>query len=161
MSSLRKRLVIIHRRTELNELLDRHVTRGQVEFFLKSRGRSLDLVQYFHDLDEELRHRLKSSLPPEWVIAEVERNDLSRFLFADDDAIAVVGQDGLVANVAKYLNGQLVVGIDPVPRRHLGVLVRHGLRTGLNLILDPSQATVAELTTVVAQADTGPLGPVN
>ena len=25
----------------------------------------------------------------------------------------VVGQDGLVANAAKYLTGQLVVGVDP------------------------------------------------
>lgn len=34
------RIVIVHRRTELQELLDRHSTRGQAEFFLRTRGRS-------------------------------------------------------------------------------------------------------------------------
>ena len=32
------RLVIVHRRTELQELLDRHATRGQAEFFLRTRA---------------------------------------------------------------------------------------------------------------------------
>ena len=35
------------------------------------------------------------------------------------------GQDGLVANVAKYLDGQPVIGVDPEPGRNAGVLVRH------------------------------------
>ena len=34
-------------------------------------------------------------------------------------------QDGLVANVAKYLNGQPVVGINPETKRNPGVLVPH------------------------------------
>ncbi len=34
-----------------------------------------------------------------------------------------VGQDGLVANVAKYLDGQPVIGINPEPARNPGVLV--------------------------------------
>jgi hypothetical protein len=37
----------------------------------------------------------------------------------------VVGQDGLVANVAKYLDGQPVIGINPDPERNPGVLVPH------------------------------------
>ena len=35
------RLVIVHRRTELAQLLDRHATLGQAEFFLRSRGRTI------------------------------------------------------------------------------------------------------------------------
>ena len=54
----------------------------------------------------------------------MERADVSRFLFAPDDVVLVVGQDGLVANVAKYLDGQPVVGVDPEPGRNAGVLVR-------------------------------------
>ena len=36
----------------------------------------------------------------------------------------VLGQDGLVANVAKYLDGQPVIGLNPEPDRFPGVLVR-------------------------------------
>ena len=46
---LRRRAVVVHRRTELDDLLDRHGTRGQAEFFLRSRGRSLAEVQARHD----------------------------------------------------------------------------------------------------------------
>ena len=37
---------------------------------------------------------------------------LARFLFEPGDVVIVVGQDGLVANVAKYLDGQPVIGIN-------------------------------------------------
>src|SRR5262249_55935491 len=39
--------------------------------------------------------------------------------------VIAVGQDGLVANVAKYLHGQPVIGVNPSPRHYEGVLVRH------------------------------------
>ncbi len=36
-----------------------------------------------------------------------------------------VGQDGLVANVAKYLTGQPVIGVNADPARNPGILVPH------------------------------------
>lgn len=41
------------------------------------------------------------------------RGDLDRFLFEPDDIVLALGQDGLVANVAKYLDGQPVIGSNP------------------------------------------------
>ncbi|RVC45649.1 hypothetical protein EN779_32530, partial [Mesorhizobium sp. M4B.F.Ca.ET.088.02.2.1] len=41
--------------------------------------------------------------------------------------VVPVGQDGLVANVAKYLDGQPVVGVNPAPDLYDGVLVRIGV----------------------------------
>lgn len=119
------RVVLVHRRTELDELLARHGTRGQAAFFLASRGRSLDEVE---ERDRALRSALatvSATIPIDRRRAEVERSDLDRFLFAPDDVVAVVGQDGLVANVAKYLDGQPVIGVDPEPARNPGVLVPH------------------------------------
>src|SRR5439155_4861124 len=66
-----------------------------------------------------------AAIPIDLRRGEVERADLDRFLFAPDDVVVVVGQDGLVANVAKYLDGQPVIGIDPEPGRNPGVLVPH------------------------------------
>ena len=122
---LAPRAVIVHRVSELEELVDRHGTRGQVEFFLRSRGRTLADVQRRHDALAETLQVTSSAIPEDWRRGQVERVDLHRFAFAPEDVVLVVGPDGLVANTAKYLEGQPVVGVDPEPGRNPGVLVRH------------------------------------
>lgn len=155
------RLVIVRRRTELQELLDRHATRGQAEFFLRTRGRTIAEVQERHDRLEAALATVRASVPSEWRRAEVERADLSRFLLTPDDVIAVVGQDGLVANMAKYLNGQPVIGIDPEPGMNPGVLVRHSPEAGAALVQRlgvaglQEQPSCLELATVTARLDDG------
>ena len=119
------RVVVVHRRTELTELLDRHGTRGQAEFFLRSRGRSLADVQDRHDAQDVALHQVRAGIPGDWRRGDAERADLHRFGFEPDDVCVVVGQDGLVANTAKYLDGQPLIGIDPEPGRNAGVLVTH------------------------------------
>ena len=123
--SLAPRLVVVHRRTELDELVTRHGTRGQAGFFLASRGRSLDEVEERHAGTRDALATVTAAIPIDWRRADVERADLDRFLFTSGDIVAVVGQDGLVANVAKYLDGQPVIGVDPDPGRNAGVLVPH------------------------------------
>ncbi|MGF0114985.1 hypothetical protein ACQFYA_01495 [Promicromonospora sp. Marseille-Q5078] len=166
---LRRRAVVVHRRTELDELLDRHGTRGQAEFFLRTRGRTLAEVQERHDTLAAARDAVVAALPAGWARADVERADLSRFLVAPEDVVVVVGQDGLVANVAKYLHGQPVLGVDPEPGTNPGVLVRHPVAAAARLLagLDgpvprgaaaPDRAAllpVDALTTVRADLDDG------
>jgi len=117
--------VLVHRRTELQELLERHGTRGQAAFFLETRGRQIDDVTARHQAVEAATAAAASAVPAAWRRGLVERADLPRFLFAPDDIIVAVGQDGLVANIAKYLGGQIVIGINPEPARNPGVLVPH------------------------------------
>jgi hypothetical protein len=45
------------------------------------------------------------------------------FLFASRDLVVAVGQDGLVANVAKYVGEQPIVPVNPDPERFDGVLL--------------------------------------
>ncbi|CAN5371349.1 NAD(+)/NADH kinase [soil metagenome] len=123
--ALAARVVIVHRRSEYSELLDRHATYGQAEFFLRSRGRDITDVIARHEAIEAAMQLVSTSLPDDVRQARVERSDLDRYLFAPEDIIVAVGQDGLVANVAKYLSGQPVVGVDPEPGRNAGVLVPH------------------------------------
>ncbi|WP_284753206.1 hypothetical protein [Arthrobacter sp. efr-133-R2A-120] len=155
------RLVIVHRRTELQDLLDRHATRGQAEFFLRTRGRTIQDVQYHHDRTSAALTTIRAAVPADWRHADVERADLSRFLFTAEDVIAVVGQDGLVANTAKYLNGQPVIGINPEPGINPGVLVRHTPDAATKLLRDAAPAGPAErlscqeLSTVTARLDDG------
>lgn len=123
--SLAPRAVLVHRRTEYQELISRHGTEGQAAFFLRTRGLDIQELRRRHQLTGTVLAQVAGAIPPDWRRARVERGDLARFLFAPDDVVVVVGQDGLVANTAKYLDGQPVLGIDPEPGRNPGVLVRH------------------------------------
>nr|WSW65187.1 hypothetical protein OG461_02705 [Streptomyces sp. NBC_00995] len=153
--SLAPRAVLVHRTTEYEELLARHGTHGQAAFFLSSRGRSLDEVARRHQRTQQALADVAAAVPLQWRHSRVERADLDRFLFAPEDVVVVVGQDGLVANAAKYLSGQPVVGIDTDPGRNPGVLVRHRPADAAALL----RAAVApggradELTMVEAVAD--------
>lgn len=164
--SLRTRAVLVHRRTELDELLDRHATRGQAEFFLRTRGRTLADVEARHEAAASARRAVAASVPSDWALAEVERADLDRFLFAPEDVVLVVGQDGLVANAAKYLDRQLVIGVNPEPEANLGVLVRHDADGVADIIAGladpqgragepPSLVRCDELTMARARLDDG------
>jgi NAD kinase len=123
--TLPPRAVLVHRRTELQELLQRHGTRGQAAFFLETRGRRIEDVEDRHHAVQAAITAATSAIPVDWYRGLVERDDLPRFLFAPGDIIVAVGQDGLVANIAKYLDGQVVIGINPEPGRNPGVLVPH------------------------------------
>lgn len=123
--NLQPRVVVVHRQTEYAELVARHGTRDQARFFLKQRGRDLAELEDRHHRYRTVLEQVGSGIPVEWRRGSVERADVGRFLFAPDDIIVVVGQDGLVANVAKYLQGQPVVGVDPEPGHNAGILVTH------------------------------------
>lgn len=123
-ATLTPRVVVVSRRSELDELLDQHGTRGAAGYFLRQRGHSLDAVQARHDALAAALTELSAAVPAEWRRGSVDRHDLPRFLFSPEDIVIAVGQDGLVANVAKYLTGQPVIGVNPEPERNAGVLVR-------------------------------------
>lgn len=148
--SLAPRAVVVHRTTELNGLLARHGTRGQAAFFLATRGRSIDDVEARDAATRQAITAVTAAIPIDWRRGKVERDDLSRFLFAPDDVIIVVGQDGLVANVAKYLDGQPVIGINTDPARNPGVLVTHrpaDTEELLHATADVEHRTMVEATT--------------
>lgn len=121
--TLAPRVVVVSRRTELDELLLRHGTRGAAEFFLRSRGRDLAAVDARHAAVKDALAAVAAQIPVDWRRGSVERDDLDRFVWERGDIVVVVGQDGLVANVAKYLDDQPVLGVNPEPDVNPGVLV--------------------------------------
>jgi len=123
--TLAPRAVLVHRRTELTDLLRRHGTRGQAAFFLRIRGRNIEDVAARHEAVQAAIAAVTSAIPADWRRGIIERADLPRFSFAPGDIVVAVGQDGLVANIAKYLDGQVVIGINPEPAINPGVLVPH------------------------------------
>jgi hypothetical protein len=154
MSTLAPRVVVVSRRSELDELLARHGTRPAAAYFLRQRGRDLGEVTARHAALEAALTEVGASVPADWRRGHVDRGDLPRFLFAPEDIVVAVGQDGLVANVAKYLDGQPVIGVNPEPARNPGVLVRHE-PAAVRSLLRAGGLPVVERTMVAARLDDG------
>jgi hypothetical protein len=156
--SLTPRAVVVYRPTELEELVGRHGTRGQAAFFLSTRGRQIEEVEERHERQAAAIRTVTAAIPLDWRRGSVMRSDLPRFLFDPENLVVAVGQDGLVANVAKYLQGQPVLGVNPDPARNPGVLVAHRPERGAAILgsgAEPSALPVEELTMVEAAVDDG------
>jgi NAD kinase len=156
--TLTPRAVIVHRRTEREQIVRERGTWGQAKF---QAGRApatvaaLASVSVRHDATEQALQTVSAAIPGGWRRGSVEREDLDRFLFEPEDLVIVVGQDGLVANVAKYLGGQPVIGIDPNPGSGMGVLTRHRAEDCARLLAAASQgkAQAQQRTMVEAVVD--------
>ncbi|HTS82416.1 MAG TPA: NAD+ kinase [Myxococcaceae bacterium] len=157
MTAAAPRVVVVTRASEYHALLARHGTEPQVRFFLEQRGQSLDVVHKRHERWMAALEAVSQAIPSGWRRARVNRSELSRFLFEPADLVVATGQDGLVANLAKYLHGQLVLGINPDAEQFDGVLVPHAPRRAKQLLaaMAAGRAEVEERTMVTARLDDG------
>ncbi|MEO9131630.1 MAG: hypothetical protein ABI240_10515 [Sphingomonas sp.] len=124
MPTITPRAVFVIRETDYELLIARHATRDQARFFLETRGQAMADVESRHQRFAETLRAARASVPADWRQTLVHRSDFDRFLFGPEDVVIAVGQDGLVANIAKYLDGQPVLGVNPAPDLYDGVLVR-------------------------------------
>jgi NAD kinase len=129
------RVVLVTRKTQLEVLRESRGTLDQVRFYLKSRGQREEEYEEAHERFHAGLAEVQRAIPPDWRRVRIDRDDLDRFLFAPEDVVVVVGQDGLVPNAAKYLSGQLAIGINPDPERYDGVLCQHPPRA-MGALLD-------------------------
>jgi hypothetical protein len=137
-------------------LLARHGTRGQAAFFLQTRGQRIELIEQQHEQLLAVRAVALAAIPAKWRRVELTRDELDRFLFEPDDIVVTIGQDGLVANVAKYLtDGQPVIGINPDPTVVEGALARHAVSATADLFADVAagRASFEARTMVEARLD--------
>lgn len=124
MDALNRRIVLITRKTRLEELVERFNTIEQARFYVEHLGAD------FADYEAEHRVYLEAVRVAETVLAHLgrvhrlDRGFLANYLFAPDALVVVLGQDGLVANTLKYLkDAQPVIGVNPDTTRWDGVLL--------------------------------------
>jgi NAD kinase len=117
------KIVLVTRPTRLAELVVRFNTVSQARFYIEHQGS--DFSDYLRE-DETYHGAL---IGTQVVLAQigrvqtVDRGFLPNFVFGPDDIVVTLGQDGLVANTLKYLDGQPVVGVNPDPERWDGRLL--------------------------------------
>src|SRR5688572_24729952 len=120
------KLVLVTRRTRLEELIDRFGTRGQARFYLEHSGGDFAALQAEDDTYRRALDRLQGDLAQLGAGLKLQRLDrslLPTYLFGPGDLVVAAGQDGLVANTAKYALGQPIVGVNPDPERIDGILL--------------------------------------
>lgn len=117
------KLVVITRQTRLQELVARWNTVAQARFYLERAGGNFaeyadEDAAYQRALDQVLR-----ALAIGLKLQRLDRALVPTYLFAPGDLIVTVGQDGLVANTARYAGAQPIVAINPDPARFDGILL--------------------------------------
>ena len=136
------KLIIVTRKTRLQELIERFNTHSQAKFYIEHAGGDFGDYEredeaYRRSLDI-LRKDLEFDIPQQLV----DRSLVPTFQFRTEDLVFTLGQDGLVANTAKYVGSQPIIAINPEPSRFDGVL----------LPFSPDQARVAGLKVMEATA---------
>jgi len=124
--------IIIKNKTRLESLIERFNTKAQAKFYIESSGGNFQeyvdehekFYQSFLEVQTKLSKIIKNKV--------IEREFAPSYIFSEKNVIVVVGQDGLVANVAKYSKHIPIVAINPDPERYDGVLLPFTIKNFLN-----------------------------
>ncbi|MCM1564670.1 MAG: sugar kinase [Dehalobacter sp.] len=117
------KIILVKRKSRLEELIARYNTMEQARFYIEHMG--ADFSDYVLE-DETYKQAILqacSTLGSLGRVQMLDREYVPNFIFGQEDIVVVVGQDGLVANTLKYLTVQLLIGVNPDPARWDGVLL--------------------------------------
>jgi NAD kinase len=117
------KIILIIRRTRLDDLIARFNTLEQAKFYVEHLGADFSDYQREHATYKQAVAQAQSLLGQLGRLHVLERQFLPNFVFGERDTVVVLGQDGLLVNAAKYLNRQQIIGVNPDPARWDGVLL--------------------------------------
>ena len=117
------KIIVVTRKTRLDELVKKYNTLEQAKFYIEHLGADFSDYMNEHIMYWEEVKTVKKVCEMRARMQVVDREYLPNLILGAEDIIVVLGQDGLVANTLKYTNGQPVIGINPDPSRWDGVLL--------------------------------------
>jgi NAD kinase len=152
-----EKLVIVTRKTRLQELIERFNTRGQAKFYIEQAGGNFG--EYEREDAEYCAafELLRKSLEFELKLQAIDREFLPTFQFMPQDVVITLGQDGLVANTAKYVKGQPIIAVNSNPGIFDGILLPYvpaGARKAVSSVLE-GKANMREVTMAEAVLNDG------
>ena len=134
-------VVIVRSKTRLEQLTEKFNTKAQAKFYIEQNVtnvlqkksskavRKEEAEKSFNVYEEEHKSlystlgSVHKSLSKKIKYKEIDRTFLTSFIFTEKDLVVVIGQDGLVANTAKYVNNIPIIGVNPDPAQYDGVLL--------------------------------------
>lgn len=115
--------IIVKNKTRLESLIERFNTQSQAQFYIERQGGVFQDYELEHETFHASLNSLQKQLSKVLKNKIVERSFMPSFLFSENHLIVVIGQDGLVANTAKYSKGIPIVAVNPDKLRYDGVLL--------------------------------------
>lgn len=115
--------IIIKNKTRLETLIERFNTKAQAKFYIERLGGDFNDYEKEHEVFHSSLSNVQRNLSPILKNKIVERSFLPSFIFSNNQVIVTVGQDGLVANTAKYVKQIPIVAVNPDQERFDGVLL--------------------------------------
>jgi len=115
--------IIVKNKTRLEVLIERFNTKAQAKFYIESLGGNFDDYENENEIFQSTLQSLQIQLSKVIKNKIIERNFVSSFIFSENQLIIVIGQDGLVANTAKYSKNLPIIAVNPDKERFDGVLL--------------------------------------
>lgn len=115
--------IIVKNKTRLESLIERFNTKAQAKFYIERLGGNFEDYEIEHETFHSSLLSLQTQLSKLIKNKTVERVYLPSFIFSEKNLIVVIGQDGLVANTAKYSNSCPIVAVNPDKNRYDGILL--------------------------------------
>src|SRR5437868_1789291 len=97
------RFVLVTRRTRLQELIARFNTIAQARFYVQHLGADFADYELEHETYETALRSARAAFSRQGRLLVLDRAFLPNYVFGPEDLVAALGQDGLVANVLKYV----------------------------------------------------------
>lgn len=117
------KIILVTRPTRLGELVARFNTVAQARFYIEHAGADFSDYQLEDATYRAALRQTQSILGNLGRLQVIDRSFLPNFVFAPDDTIVTLGQDGLVANTMKYLSSQPIIAVNPDAARWDGRLL--------------------------------------
>lgn len=117
------KIIAVTQKTRLENLISRYNTQGQAKFYIESHGGDFNDYITEHEIYKKAVNTSLSILSGFGRVTTVEREFIPNFIFGENDLVVVIGRDGLMVNVLKYLTTQKLIGVNPDPKRWDGVLL--------------------------------------
>jgi NAD kinase len=117
------KIVLITRKTRLDELVERFNTQAQAKFYIEHAGGDFTAYVQEHDMYQRSLETVRRAVDIGLKIQVMDRRLAPTYVFSNADVIVTLGQDGLVANAAKYVAGQPILAVNPDPERFDGILL--------------------------------------
>src|SRR5215475_1712228 len=119
-----EKVVLVTRKTRLAELMEQFNTRAQAKFYIEHSGGDFREYELEDDAYRRATETVRRSVEVGLKVQLVDRSLVPTFTFLPQDIVVTLGQDGLVANTAKYVGRQPIVAVNPDPARFDGILLQ-------------------------------------
>ncbi len=149
--------IIVRNKTRLEQLTERFNTQDQAKFYITQSKKAFNFKkaaklskqsaappvvdeapeEEFKMYDEEHKRfydsfdLLQKNLSRFLKFKVINQDFLPSYIFSEKDVVIVIGQDGLVANTAKYVHGIPIIAVNPDPERYDGVLLPFNQNSGV------------------------------